>query len=84
MQQQDTKRFTVKVGEDYQSRLAALAKEFKLSQGEVIETLLDCVGMQENAVKRELADRREQKVNSRTSPWAVYQRERAARLGEDH
>lgn len=74
MQNKDTKRFTVSISEGHAEHLAALAKLYKLNQGEIIEVLLEIATtrhLSEAAIKR-----REEKVNSRTSINAVVQRMR--------
>lgn len=68
------KRVTIAYSDvSYHERIAALAKEYKLSQGEVIEVLLDTV--YDNFTFTEaLILKREKKVGSRTSIRAIIQR----------
>lgn len=79
MQNTVIKRYTFSLDTVAQDAIADLAKTHKLTQGEVIETLVAFMGHSEEAVNAAFATRRESKVNSRTSPWAIYQRERQAK-----
>lgn len=79
MQNAIIKRYTFSLDTVAQDAIADLAKTHKLTQGEVIETLVAFMGHSEEAVNAAFAARRESKVNSRTSPWAIYQREKEAR-----
>lgn len=79
MQNTVIKRYTFSLDTVAQDAIADLAKTHKLTQGEVIETLVAFMGHSEEAVLEAFAARRESKVNSRTSPWAIYQRERQAK-----
>lgn len=79
MQNTVIKRYTFSLDTVAQDAIADLAKTHKLTQGEVIETLVAFMGHSEEAVNAAFAARRESKVNSRTSPWAIYQRERQAK-----
>lgn len=74
--QDPIKRFTFSLDVTAQATLHDLAKTHKLTQGEVIETLLSMIGYSEQAVVDAFTARRESKVNSRTSPWAIFQREK--------
>lgn len=77
--QSSIKRFTISMDEQLQNRLAELAKTHKLTQGEIVETLIVMLGKPEEQILNALNTRREVKVNSRNSPWAIYQREKEAR-----
>lgn len=79
MQNSVIKRYTFSLDTVAQDAIADLAKTHKLTQGEVIETLVAFMGHSEKAVVDAFAARRESKVNNRTSPWAIYQREKEAR-----
>lgn len=79
MQNSVIKRYTFSLDTIAQDTIADLAKTHKLTQGEVIETLVAFMGHSEEAVLEAFAARRESKVNNRTSPWAIYQREKEAR-----
>ena len=79
MQNTVIKRYTFSLDTITQDAIADLAKTHKLTQGEVIETLVAFMGHSEEAVNAAFTARRESKVNSRTSPWAIYQRERQAK-----
>lgn len=79
MQNTIIKRYTFSLDTIAQDAIADLAKTHKLTQGEVIETLVAFMGHSEEAVIEAFTARRESKVNSRTSPWAIYQREREAK-----
>lgn len=75
----DTKRFTVAISAGHQDRLAAMAKEYQLSQGEVIEVLLDTIGFSVHETVLAFKSRRQRKVDSRTSLHAQMLRQRQAR-----
>lgn len=79
MQNTVIKRYTFSLDTVAQDAIAGLAKTHKLTQGEVIETLVAFMGYSEEAINEAFAARRESKVNNRTSPWAIYQREKEAR-----
>ena len=79
MQNSVIKRYTFSLDTTAQDVIADLAKTHKLTQGEVIETLVAFMGHSEEAINEAFAARRESKVNNRTSPWAIYQRERQAK-----
>ncbi len=79
MQDPIIKRYTFSMNEQLQTRLTELAKEHKLTQGEVLETLIVMLGKSEEQVRNAMNTRREVKVNGRNSPWAIYQREREAK-----
>lgn len=66
MKTEDTKRYTIVLSAAHQDKLAAVAKQFKISQGEVIEELLDHAAGLESMAERFTA-RREEKVAGRTS-----------------
>lgn len=66
-------RYTVKFTDEvYKKRLAALAKEFKISQGEVIEVMLDAYSG--GSIEKDLRLKREAKLAGRTSIRAMIQR----------
>lgn len=68
------KRVTIAYSDvSYHERIAALAKEYKVSQGEVIEVLLDTVH-DEHFLIEGLIKKREDKVGARTSIRAIIQR----------
>lgn len=73
------KRYTFSLDETAQGVIYDLAKAHKITQGEVIETLVAFMGHSEEAITDAFNARRESKVNNRTSPWAIYQREKEAR-----
>ena len=75
----DTKRFTVAISAGHQHRLAELAKQYQISQGEVVEVLLDAIGFSESDTVEAFKNRRKQKVESRTSLHAQMLRAREAR-----
>lgn len=62
--------------------LCAWAKDHKLTQGEVIEVLLDNV-YDIDLMKRFMNERREEKVAGRTSIRAIIQRQKKAAQGAD-
>lgn len=77
------KRYTFSMSEKSQTRLAEIAKQVKLTQGEVIESLIETMGQSEDAVWTHMIERRRAKVENRTSPWAVYQREKEQRARQE-
>ena len=79
MQNSVIKRYTFSLDTTAQDVIPDLATTHKLTQGEVIETLVAFMGHSAEAVNEAFAARRESKVNNRTSPWAIYQREKEAR-----
>lgn len=81
-QQISVKRFTFSMDVTAQGLIYDLAKTHKITQGEVIETLVAFMGHSEEAITAAFNARRESKVNNRTSPWAIYQREKDARKAE--
>ncbi|MFT4064301.1 hypothetical protein [Paraburkholderia sp.] len=56
-------RYTVTVNKLAQSRLASIAKQFKISQGAVMEVLIENADI--SALEEQFRARREQKVQSR-------------------
>jgi F0F1-type ATP synthase delta subunit len=58
-------RYTVTVGKLAQARLGSIAKQFKISQGAVMEVLIENADIA--ALEEQLKARREQKVQSRGS-----------------
>lgn len=75
----DIKRFTITTTPTHHERLAALANSYQLSQGEVLEVLMDNMGASETDLVAAFFKRREDKVNSRTSIHAITQRLRKER-----
>jgi Spy/CpxP family protein refolding chaperone len=65
MDQDKQTRYTVVVGKLAQSRLASIAKQFKISQGAVMEVMIENVDVQ--ALEEQFKARRELKVQSRGS-----------------
>lgn len=80
MSNQKIKRFTIQISEAHADELAVLAKRYKLSQGEIIEVLLD--NLNPRTVGESATRRREEKVNARTSIHAITQRLRKERKAE--
>ncbi|MDR9847040.1 hypothetical protein [Herbaspirillum huttiense] len=69
MSEQKKSRYTIEISPEHQAKLAATAKQHKLSQGEVIEVLLELI---DPAVHDPaLAKRREEKVVERTAKRAA-------------
>ena len=70
-------RFTITLSNDHRADLAARAKKYRISQGEVIEVMLDAPpGADLDALFRA---KRVEKVNGRTSIRATIERERMKR-----
>jgi len=64
MQDEDqTARFTITTSKPHQRNLAELAKKYKISQGEVVEVMLDNADM--NEMDTYFTRRREEKVDMR-------------------
>ncbi|MEB0029192.1 hypothetical protein QN372_00365 [Undibacterium sp. RTI2.1] len=67
MTEKETTRYTIIMTKDKQERLAGIAKEFKISQQEVLEVLIDHIG--NDNVMADLAPKffavRENKVSQR-------------------
>jgi Zn-dependent peptidase ImmA (M78 family) len=57
------KRYSIIVGEDAQTKLASIAKEFKISQSVVVVTLLDNIDM--TVMAHKFKAKREEKVSTR-------------------
>lgn len=68
----DIKRFTVVCDEQHQDALAVLAKRYKITQGEVIEVMLDHMNEEDFAAHFEA--RRNEKVAARKSKSALMER----------
>lgn len=65
-------RYTVVVGKLAQARLASIAKQFKISQGAVMEVMIDNVDVQ--VLEDQFKARREQKVQSRGSKTELLEK----------
>jgi hypothetical protein len=65
----EPKRFTVVINAEAQERLAELAKHFKLSQGQVLEVLIDQVDLA--TLAHAFKARREEKVQTRATRRAL-------------
>jgi Spy/CpxP family protein refolding chaperone len=65
-------RYTVVVGKLAQARLASIAKQFKISQGAVMEVMIENVDVQ--ALEEQFKARREQKVQSRGSKTELLEK----------
>jgi Spy/CpxP family protein refolding chaperone len=65
-------RYTVVVGKLAQARLASIAKQFKISQGAVMEVMIENVDVQ--ALEDQFKARREQKVQSRGSKTELLEK----------
>lgn len=65
MQNEDqVARFTISVNKSHQRTLAELAKKYKISQGEVVEVMLDNADMDE--MEAHFTKRRNEKVDLRS------------------
>ena len=85
MSKEDESRFTITLSKAHRAKLAAKAKQFHISQGEVIEVMLDA----DDGVALDdlFRAKRIEKVNGRTSIRSVIERERMKRKsqeGEQH
>lgn len=65
----ENKRFSISVSEDHQEKLSTISKRFKLSQGDVIECLVDLFSEETHAAA--LVARRIAKVSKRESSKRV-------------
>jgi hypothetical protein len=72
MEQDKQTRYTVVVGKLAQARLASIAKQFKISQGAVMEVMIENVDVQ--ALEEQFRARREQKVQSRGSKTELLEK----------
>jgi len=68
----DRQRFSIELGDEHRRQLAGYAKSYKLSQGEVLEVLLDRMTL-DNELGVALTARREQKVAARSPKKELYQ-----------
>jgi hypothetical protein len=66
------KRYSIIVGKEVQERLASIAKEYKISQTDVVLTLVENTDLEAMAPK--FKAKREDKVKSRGSKSAVLER----------
>jgi len=66
-------RYSIDIDGPHREQLAAIAKAYKLSQGEVIETLLDYAG-EDDGIKPLFVAKREAKVAARKPKNALYQK----------
>jgi hypothetical protein len=67
-----TKRYTVILDKAAQGRLSTIAKQFKISQGQVLEVLIDKADLK--ALTPELNARREAKTSTRTTKSALIEK----------
>lgn len=65
-------RYTIDIDPEHRARLSEIAKEFKLTQGEVIAALLD--NMDLGALMNHLQARRQEKVAQRAAQKKIYQK----------
>lgn len=72
MEQDKQTRYTVVVDKLAQTRLASIAKQFKISQGAVMEVMIQNVDVQ--ALEEQFKARREKKVQSRGSKTELLQK----------
>lgn len=68
-------RYSIDISLDHRERLAALAKEFKINQGEAIEVLLDT--MDKEALTPHFQAKRAAKIATRQPKTALLQRLKA-------
>jgi hypothetical protein len=68
----DTKRYSVIINTAAQKRLGSIAKQFKISQGAVLEVLIDKADL--DALTPELEARREAKTSTRSSKAALMEK----------
>lgn len=73
------KNFTVRFGEDQQKRLAEVAKRYKITQGEVLEVLID--NLDEEGFANLFNEKRTEKVSKRKSKASI--KEELAKLNEE-
>lgn len=66
IQSEKLARYTIAVSEEHQASLSQLAKKHKLSQGEVIEVMLDRIA-NDNGAEEAFAARRHDKIVKRNS-----------------
>lgn len=79
MSEHDEKRFSISMSADHHKRLAGLAKEYQLTQGEIVEILIDMAGKPKDKIIEAFTVARQAKVEGRTSLHAQMMRQRQAR-----
>lgn len=69
----ETKRTAIVLDVTIQDRVAKLAKEHKINQGQVIEVMLDMLGDNPEFIQA-MKDKREAKVGGRTSKTSILKK----------
>jgi hypothetical protein len=69
----EVKRTAIVLDETIQARVAKLAKEHKINQGQVIEVMLDMLADQPEFIVN-LKEKREEKVSGRTSKTSLLKK----------